>query len=80
MAEPFYRIKVIEAVFPSLVWASFLRVSPPKEAKELGDRHTLRRGDLRKGNLEVWEVVWCLTTYKRASQHLWGKFHWQGQP
>ena len=57
MAEPSYRIKVIGAVFPFLVWASFLRVSPPREAKELGDRHTLREGDLRKGNLEVWEGV-----------------------
>ena len=53
MAEPSYRIKVIGAVFPFLVWTSFLRVSPPREAKELGDRHTLRKGDLRKGNLEV---------------------------
>ena len=57
MAEPSYRIKVIGAVFPFLVWASFSRVSPPKEAKELGDRHTLREGDLRKGNLEVWEGI-----------------------
>ena len=21
-------------------------------------------------------MIWCLTTYKRASQHQWGEFHW----
>ena len=33
MAEPSYRIKVIGAVFPFLVWASFLRVSPQGKLK-----------------------------------------------
>ena len=31
----------------------FSKSIPPKEREELGDRHTLRRGDLRRGNLEV---------------------------
>ena len=35
----------------------FFKSIPPRKAKELGDRHTLRKGDLRKGNLEVWEGI-----------------------
>ena len=31
---------------------------PPKEQQELGDRHILRSGDLRRACLEIWEVVW----------------------
>ena len=53
----FLQNKSDRSCIPLFGLGEFFKSIPPKEAKELGDRHTLRKGDLRKGNLEVWEGI-----------------------
>ena len=52
----------------------FFKSIPPKEQQELGDRHILRSGDLRRACLEIWEVVWRLFyIYKKVFTSLLGR-------
>ena len=53
----FLQNKSDRSCIPLFGLGEFSKSIPPREAKELGDRHTLRKGDLRKGNLEVWEGI-----------------------
>ena len=75
MAEPSYRIKVIGAVFPNQIWASFSRVFPPRE-----DRNWVIDTPLGKETYEreTWrseEGSGSLTTdLKGLSHHFWGEF------
>ena len=47
---------------------------PPKEQQELGKKHTLRSGDLRRACLEIWRVVWRLFyIYKKVFTSLLGR-------